>query len=230
MAKKERSIGKLLGPVGKVLRVLPDSTELINKTIEETAPIISKELDSRRENKKLYRDVPEVVELDITRAKDILEDLGFITQEVLAKPMKKYQNKTAGEVVAISPKGKKAKIGSLIKLYYVDEQVISESRQRELPDVIGMNVEEAKEFLLNEGLKPVLKLATPHKKYAHTHENIVVDSDPKLDLFHKYVKTGSLIYLYYVNDYVFKQSKQLLEEKTVKETKPKKTLFFKHKK
>lgn len=230
MGKQTGRIGKLLGPVGKVLRIIPDSTELINKTIEETAPIISKELDSRRENKKLYRDVPEVIELPVTRAKDILEKLGFITQEVLVQPNKKYQNKIDGEVVAIAPKGKTAKIGSLIKLYYVNEQVISESRQRELPDVIGMHADEAKDFLLNEGLKPVLKLATPHKKYAYTHENIVVDSDPKLDLFHKHVKAGSIIQLYYVNDYVVNQSKKLLAEKTPKTIASKKALFFKKKK
>jgi hypothetical protein len=93
-----------------------------------------------------------------------------------------------------------------------------------------MNVEEAKDFLLNEGLKPVLKLATPHKKYAYTHENIVVDSDPKLDLFHKHVKAGSMIQLYYVNDYVLSQSKKLLEEKTPKTVAPKKSFFFKKKK
>ena len=209
----KRKLTRFLGPVGKVMDILPETTEIINKTIEKAAPIIDKELESRRENRKLYRDIPKVLELDVNRGKEILEEVGFVTEVLLAKPAKKYQDKRSGEIVGLSLKGKTAKLGTLIKVYYVDEQVIADSRKRALPNLLGMQVEEAKELLLAEDLQPILKVIPPHKKYALLQPGTIVDANPKLDLFHKVVAPGTRVQLFYVNEQTILQSQQLLEKK-----------------
>lgn len=51
MAKTSKKLTKSLGPIGKLISIIPDTTELIGKAIDNSRPIIEKELDRRHEKK-----------------------------------------------------------------------------------------------------------------------------------------------------------------------------------
>ncbi|SUO88514.1 PASTA domain-containing protein [Streptococcus uberis] len=129
----------LLGKFGKVLDVLPNTTELIGDVVKQTVPIIDKSIDRMYDQKQGLVDLPNVTDLDIEEAKLLLEDLGFRATKILAKPAKKYCKRTANEVVQMDPKPGKKQSGSLVKLYYVSRDVIDAS-QRELDNLDKANV------------------------------------------------------------------------------------------
>ncbi|MGT2960224.1 PASTA domain-containing protein [Streptococcus caballi] len=118
---------KALGTVGKVMAVLPDTTEIIGRAIDNTRPIIEKELDRRNDLKKHYIDLDNVIHLDITDAKQHLEKQGFIVRAITENPHPKYANTPVNQVVNMYPRSKKARSGALIKLYYVDDTVLNAS-------------------------------------------------------------------------------------------------------
>lgn len=53
MAKTSKKSTKSLGPIGKLISIIPDTTELIGKAIDNSRPIIEKELDRRHEKNRL---------------------------------------------------------------------------------------------------------------------------------------------------------------------------------
>lgn len=53
MAKTSKKLTKYLGPIGKLISIIPDTTELIGKAIDNSRPIIEKELDRRHEKNRL---------------------------------------------------------------------------------------------------------------------------------------------------------------------------------
>lgn len=53
MAKTSKKLTKSLGPIGKLISIIPDTTELIGKAIDNSRPIIEKELDHRHEKNRL---------------------------------------------------------------------------------------------------------------------------------------------------------------------------------
>lgn len=53
MAKTSKKLIKSLGPIGKLISIIPDTTELIGKAIDNSRPIIEKELDRRHEKNRL---------------------------------------------------------------------------------------------------------------------------------------------------------------------------------
>ena len=118
---------KALGTFGKIVSVLPDTTEIIGKTIDNTRPIIEKELERHHNYKNSFIHLDNVVHLDVSDAKNHLEKQGFIVREILATPLAKYTNAAPRQVVNMVPKTKKAKAGSLIKLYYLNETAINAS-------------------------------------------------------------------------------------------------------
>lgn len=44
MAKTSKKLTKSLGPIGKLISIIPDTTELIGKAIDNSRPIIEKNL------------------------------------------------------------------------------------------------------------------------------------------------------------------------------------------
>lgn len=53
MAKTSKKLTKSLEPIGKLISIIPDTTELIGKAIDNSRPIIEKELDRRHEKNRL---------------------------------------------------------------------------------------------------------------------------------------------------------------------------------
>jgi|GEM_PF-634169 len=215
--KVTKSIAKVAGPVGQVISVIPDTAEVINQTIESAAPIVEKELDHRREEKKNFADVPNVVELNLNAALEHIENAGFIAQEVLAKPNQKYMDKRVGEVVEMMPKPTKpARIGSLVKIYYVDESVINKSGDVDLPDVVGLDIEKAKELIESLGFQFISRLAKPSPRYASSIIGTIVDAQPRRSVIRKTAKAGSSILVSYIDDQVLAISNELSHERKEK--------------
>jgi len=85
------------------------------------------------------------------------------------KPNKKYRQETTrdNEVVDMIPKAGKFDKGSLIKLYYINQEIIDASNQEvTIPNLIGLPIPEAREHLQEVGFKPAMEILTADAKYA----------------------------------------------------------------
>lgn len=123
MAKQSsKTWSKALGTVGKALAIIPDTTALISKGIEELSPIVKTELDRRHEHKQSLISLDDVRHLDITEAKAILENKGFTVSLILAQPQAKYGKERPQTVLEQVPKSGKFPPGKLVKLYYLDQE------------------------------------------------------------------------------------------------------------
>ncbi|MEX2805533.1 PASTA domain-containing protein [Streptococcus sp. H31] len=120
MAKRKNWIKKL-NRAGKIISILPDTTEIINRAVDNTRPIIEKELDRHHERQEAYKEIDNVLHLNVEEAKKHLENQGFTVSMIPATPQIKYAKFLPNQVVSMYPKKKKAKLGSLIKLYYLDQ-------------------------------------------------------------------------------------------------------------
>lgn len=113
MAKTSKKLTKSLGPIGKLISIIPDTTELIGKAIDNSRPIIEKE---------------NVVHLDINDAQVYLEQRHFNVSRIVAEPNSKWATLHPNQVVNMSPKAGRVRIGSLVKLYYITEDILEESK------------------------------------------------------------------------------------------------------
>lgn len=129
MPKSKLNLSRKLGSVGKLFSIIPDTTAIIGKAIENGRPIIEKHMEQRYEKQLSLARVDNVVNLPRAEAHRHLENLGFVVADVLAKPSKKYASAQKDEVVQMTPKSGKYPKGSLIKLYYVDLNVIKASQE-----------------------------------------------------------------------------------------------------
>lgn len=59
------------------LRCLPDTTEIIGRAIDNTRPIIEKELDRHNDRKTAYTDLDNVIHLDVQDATQIFRKSRF---------------------------------------------------------------------------------------------------------------------------------------------------------
>ncbi|HGI4296004.1 TPA: PASTA domain-containing protein [Streptococcus agalactiae] len=128
MAKTSKKLTKSLGPIGKLISIIPDTTELIGKAIDNSRPIIEKELDRRHEKKQTYTQLDNVVHLDINDAQVYLEQRHFNVSRIVAEPNSKWTTLHPNQVVNMSPKAGRVRIGSLVKLYYITEDILEESK------------------------------------------------------------------------------------------------------
>lgn len=123
---------KAFGSVGKLISIIPDTTELIGKTIENTRPIIEKELDRRHTYKNSLVRLDDVIHLDINEAKEFLEHKGFKVVTVLAQPSIKYVDFERHQVVKMLPSSGKYTENTLVKLYYVNDTILAKSQDLSL--------------------------------------------------------------------------------------------------
>ena len=112
------------------------------------------------------------------------------------------------------PKAGKFDKGSLIKLYYINQEIIDASNQEvTIPNLIGLTIPEAREHLQEVGFKPAMEILTADAKYAKQKINVVIDMEPKANLFTTTAVKGSLIKLKYrkrpITKYIEKGSKVL---------------------
>ncbi|MGI1782505.1 PASTA domain-containing protein, partial [Streptococcus uberis] len=81
MAKLSK-FSKSLGAFGKIISVIPDTTELIGKGMDNTRPIIEKYMDQRQARQESLRTVDDVINLPLDQAKEHLEKQGFVVASI----------------------------------------------------------------------------------------------------------------------------------------------------
>ena len=193
----------LLKNLNKLVDIIPDTTKIIGDTVQAAAPIVDKALDRQHEKNLSQIQVPNVIDLDVEEAKRHLEEIGFRVTLTLVKPNKKYRQETTrdNEVVAMIPKAGKFDKGSLIKLYYINQEIIDASNQEvTIPNLTGLTIPEAREHLQEVGFKPAMEILTADAKYAKQKINVVIDMEPKANLFTTTAVKGSLIKLKYLDE------------------------------
>ena len=129
--------------------------------------------------------------------------------------IKKYLQETTrdNEVVDMIPKAGKFDKGSLIKLYYINQEIIDASNQEvTIPNLIGLTIPEARDHLQEVGFKPAMEILTADAKYAKQKINVVIDMEPKANLFTTTAVKGSLIKLKYLDEETLEQSLQLASQ------------------
>ena len=210
--KKSRKLGKLLGAANMIFSVIPDTVEIVSKITDKTAPIVDKHLERQHQYKQSLISIPNLLDVDVQQAKELLEDLGLQVIVLLAKPNKKYAKADPGEVVAMMPRSGKVRPGSLVKLYYADAFVIDESKKDiALPDVTGLSLTEARDILEKLGYRIAFFPVKPRTQYAGITVNQVISMSPNPHLSLTSVKKGSLIKLFYL-DATAKQASQALRK------------------
>ena len=205
----------LLKNLNKLVDIIPDTTKIIGDTVQATVPILDKALDRQHEKNLSQIQVPNVIDLDVEEAKRHLEETGFRVTLTLVKPNKKYRQETTrdNEVVDMIPKAGKFDKGSLIKLYYINQEIIDASNQEvTIPNLIGLTIPEAREHLQEVGFKPAMEILTADAKYAKQKINVVIDMEPKANLFTTTAVKGSLIKLKYLDEETLEQSLQLASQ------------------
>ena len=205
----------LLKNLNKLVDIIPDTTKIIGDTVQAAAPIVDKALDRQHEKNLSQIQVPNVIDLDVEEAKRHLEEIGFRVTLTLVKPNKKYRQETTrdNEVVAMIPKAGKFDKGSLIKLYYINQEIIDASNQEvTIPNLTGLTIPEAREHLQEVGFKPAMEILTADAKYAKQKINVVIDMEPKANLFTTTAVKGSLIKLKYLDEETLEQSLQLASQ------------------
>lgn len=215
MAKKKRKILKVLNPISNLLV----NSESVSKIVETAAPIIKENLDRYHENQKKLIPLSNVVNLTITDAKKHLESLGFSVNILLAEPNNRFSKLSSDTVVKMEPKSGKLPKGALIKLYYVNEEIIEQSKTTsfvEIPNVIGLPSEKAEEMLVSKGFEVIKPESKPKKEYAKEKPGIVVNMEPKPSVVKKTAKIGSIIRLFVLNQETIDESKELLISDTKK--------------
>lgn len=205
----------LLKNLNKLVDIIPDTTKIIGDTVQPATPIVDKALDRQHEKNLSQIQVPNVIDLDVEEAKRHLEEIGFRVTLTLVKPNKKYRQETTrdNEVVDMIPKAGKFDKGSLIKLYYINQEIIDASNQEvTIPNLIGLTIPEAREHLQEVGFKPAMEILTADAKYAKQKINVVIDMEPKANLFTTTAVKGSLIKLKYLDEETLEQSLQLASQ------------------
>ncbi|MFZ2304600.1 PASTA domain-containing protein [Streptococcus sp. VTCC 12886] len=205
----------LLKNLNKLVDIITDTTKIIGDTVQAAAPILDKALDRQHEKNLSQIQVPNVIDLVVEEAKRHLEEIGFRVTLTLVKPNKKYRQETTrdNEVVDMIPKAGKFDKGSLIKLYYINQEIIDASNQEvTIPNLIGLTIPEAREHLQEVGFKPAMEILTADAKYAKQKINVVIDMEPKANLFTTTAVKGSLIKLKYLDEETLEQSLQLASQ------------------
>ena len=210
--KTSGKMGKLLGAANMIFSVIPDTVEVVERITDKAAPIVDKHLDRQHQYKQSLVAIPNLLDVDVQQAKEHLEGLGLQVIVLLAKPNKRYAKADAGEVVAMLPRSGKVRPGSLVKLYYVDDHVVEESKKDiALPDVTSLVLSEAQDLLENLGYRVTAFPIKPRSQYASVTVNQVISMSPHPRLNLTPVKKGSLIKLFYL-DADTKQASRILRK------------------
>lgn len=118
-----------MGAFGKLISIIPDTTEIIGKTIDNTRPIIEKHMEQKHEKNMQMTHLDDVINLPVDKAQSHLEQLGFVVATLPVKPHKKWLSASLDEVVQMSLRPGKHKKGSLVKLYYITMDVLDRSQE-----------------------------------------------------------------------------------------------------
>lgn len=174
--------------------------------------------------KKTLVKIPDLRDVHIDEATRVLkDDLKLVPTPAIANPSLAYANESESEVMYAKPRfGSRVSPGTAVKIYYLTQEVIdkskellgSEIKEFKVPEIIGLNVYEAREDLEGLGLKVAEKLEKPNVKLLECEDGqvtrVTYPNDKKIG---SKLKTGERIWLYYVDEEVILASKAIKDEK-----------------
>lgn len=172
------------------------------------------------EQKKNQVKIPDLKDVHIDEALRILkEDLHLIPTKAIANPNIAYADESENEVMHSEPRfGTRVNPGTPVKVYYLTQEVVDMSKnllgniihEFKVPNVIGLNIYEARQDLEDLGLKITEKLEKPRASFANKVDGqvtrITYPNDKKTGTK---LKTGERVWIYFVNDDVISESKSL---------------------
>ena len=215
-----------MGIKSKLIHSSGKAATMIAKEVvgTEAIDILVKVGSELYEQQKHMIKIPDLKDVHKDEAQSILkEKLGLNPVMVVAHPKIAFAFESENEVVYAEPRfGSRVDPGTIVKLYYLTQEVIAQSKElskfhkeiMSLPTVIGLHVVEAREDLENIGLRVSQKLETPHEMYANKTEGQVTrltySDDRRVG---KKIKTGDRIWVYYVDEQVIEASKHILIKK-----------------
>lgn len=176
------------------------------------------------EKQKSLVKIPNLKDVHIDEALRVLkDDFYLIPTSAIAKPNIAYANERENEVVYSEPKfGSRVNPKTMVKVYYLTQEVIDKSKllvenrvhEFKMPDVVGLDLDEAREDLEGLGLRVTEKLEKPHLKFVGKVEGqvtrVTLPSNKKVS---SKLKTGDRVWLYYVNEEVLSESKTIRDQK-----------------
>ncbi|MCK1195984.1 PASTA domain-containing protein [Streptococcus uberis] len=125
---KISKFSKSLGVFGKIISIIPDTTEIIGKGLDNGRPIVEKYMDQKQAREEKLKSLDNVINLPVEEARQHLEKQGFVVATIPVRPDKKWLKASLDEVVIMSPRSGKLPVGSLVKLYYVTTEVLEKSQ------------------------------------------------------------------------------------------------------
>ncbi|HEL1618991.1 TPA: PASTA domain-containing protein [Streptococcus suis] len=119
---------KGLGKVAKGVAVAV-AAEVGADLVKGVAPAVEKAIAAKINHNKTLIQLPNVRRLNVYEAKEVLEAKGFVVLTMLVKADKKYLDYSDDSVVAMNPKPGKYELGTLVKLSYVDHDVLEKAQE-----------------------------------------------------------------------------------------------------
>lgn len=175
------------------------------------------------ENHKNLIKIPDLKDVHIDEALGILNELNLTPTSAIANPSIGYADESENEVMYSEPRfGTRVSPGSTVKVYYLTNEVIDKSkkllgtviREFKVPEVIGLNIFEAREDLEALGLKVTEKLEKPNIKFVGKEDGQVIRvTSPNDHKIGSKLKTGDRVWLYYVNEEVILESMSIKDKK-----------------
>ncbi|CAM4078614.1 hypothetical protein AT575_03565 [Streptococcus penaeicida] len=126
---KISKFSKSFGVFGKIISIIPDTTEIIGKGLDNGRPIVEKYMDQKQAREEKLKSLDNVINLPVEEARQHLEKQGFIVATIPVRPDKKWLKASLDEVVIMSPRSGKLPVGSLVKLYYITYDVLEKSQE-----------------------------------------------------------------------------------------------------
>ncbi|MFM1514335.1 hypothetical protein ABGF49_00985 [Helcococcus ovis] len=126
IAKKIIKIGT--NGVKVVRKKIKENPEIAMETLKVASSAVAGIFLGIKNSKDKYVRVPDVRDLLVSDAKKVLSELGFDVHLILDKPNARYANERVEEVTRVVPNSKKLVKGSLIKVYYLDNFGLEESK------------------------------------------------------------------------------------------------------
>ena len=119
---------KGLGKVAKGVAVAV-AAEVGADLVKGVAPAVEKAIAAKISHNKTLVQLPNVRRLNVYEAKEVLEAKGFVVLTMLVKADKKYLEYSDDSVVAMNPKPGKYESETLVKLSYVDHDVLEKAQE-----------------------------------------------------------------------------------------------------
>ncbi|MGT2667495.1 PASTA domain-containing protein [Streptococcus rifensis] len=197
---------------------MPVPVKAITNLAKIIIPFVKKRMTKDHNAKEQHLFLGDLTGMRLSDAIAHVERIGFIPQLLLVQPDKKWLKSSINDVLEMQPKSGHYPPETLVKLYYMDENIREQcDEQVDLPVLKGLTLEAAKELLESKGFKVNPELAAPHKDYAEANVRCVVDFEPKPALFTTSLKRGTTITLYYTTQTTIAKSQQLLQEEMSKQ-------------